>query len=71
MISKGKQLDTVKFIQALNLVHKYPLLPILRSYMNDAKNAGSLIRIRGGGSSSQVQLCCGIICSEHNVFKFV
>ncbi|XP_047089722.1 FRIGIDA-like protein 4a [Lolium rigidum] len=53
MISKGKQLDAVKFIQALNLVHKYPLLPILRSYMNDAKNAGSLIRIRGGGSSSQ------------------
>uniref|UniRef100_A0ACD5XIB9 Uncharacterized protein n=1 Tax=Avena sativa TaxID=4498 RepID=A0ACD5XIB9_AVESA len=53
MINKGKQLDAVKFIQALNLVHKYPLLPVLRSYMNDAKNAGSLIRIRGDGSSSQ------------------
>uniref|UniRef100_A0ACD5WXA3 Uncharacterized protein n=1 Tax=Avena sativa TaxID=4498 RepID=A0ACD5WXA3_AVESA len=53
MINKGKQLDAVKFIQALNLVDKYPLLPVLRSYMNDAKNAGSLIRIRGDGSSSQ------------------
>ncbi|CAM0871767.1 unnamed protein product [Alopecurus aequalis] len=53
MINKGKQLDAVKFIQALNLVHKYPLLPVLRSYMNDAKNAGSLIRIRGDSSASQ------------------
>ncbi|XP_044982619.1 FRIGIDA-like protein 3 [Hordeum vulgare subsp. vulgare] len=53
MISKGKQLDAVKFIQALNLVHKYPLLPILRSYVNDAKNAGNMIRIRGGGPASQ------------------
>ncbi|KAM3230459.1 hypothetical protein ACQJBY_060940 [Aegilops geniculata] len=53
MINKGKQLDAVKFIQALNLVHKYPLLPILRSYVNDAKNAGNMIRIRGDGPASQ------------------
>lgn len=56
MINKGKQLDAVKFIQALNLVHKYPLLPILRSYVNDAKNAGNMIRIRGDGPASQVAL---------------
>jgi hypothetical protein len=71
MINKGKQLDAVKFIQALNLVHEYPLLPILRSYMNAAKNAGSLIRIRGAGSSFPVQLCCSIICYEHNLLKFI
>ncbi|KQK23164.1 FRIGIDA-like protein 3 [Brachypodium distachyon] len=53
MINKGKQLDAVRFIQALDLVHKYPLLPILRSYITDAKNAGNMIRIRGDGPASQ------------------
>ncbi|KAL5209987.1 hypothetical protein ABZP36_005610 [Zizania latifolia] len=53
MMNKGKQLDAVKFIQALNLANKYPLLPILRSYINDAAKAGSMIRIRGDDSSYQ------------------
>ncbi|KAL6648650.1 hypothetical protein ACP70R_012874 [Stipagrostis hirtigluma subsp. patula] len=53
MIKKGKQLEAVKFIQALNLVHKYPILPVLRSYMNDAALAGKMIRIRGDDPASQ------------------
>ncbi|XP_062210202.1 inactive FRIGIDA-like protein 2 [Phragmites australis] len=52
MIQKGKQLEAVKFIQALNLVQKYPLLPVLRSYINDAALAGKMIRIRGDGLAS-------------------
>ncbi|KAJ1298401.1 hypothetical protein BS78_01G450000 [Paspalum vaginatum] len=53
MENKGKQLEAVKFIQALNLVHKYPLLPVLRSYINNAALAGKMIRIRGDDPSSQ------------------
>ncbi|KAL6867679.1 hypothetical protein ACP4OV_015703 [Aristida adscensionis] len=53
MIKKGKQLEAVKFIQALDLVHKYPLLPILRSYINDAALAGKMIRIRGENPTCQ------------------
>ncbi|KAL6645654.1 hypothetical protein ACP70R_017262 [Stipagrostis hirtigluma subsp. patula] len=53
MIKKGKQLEAVKFIQALNLVHKYPILPVLRSYMNDAALSGKMIRIRGDDPASQ------------------
>lgn len=58
MIKKGKQLEAVKFIQALNLVEKYPLLPVLRSYISDAAKAGNMIRIRGDDSACQVHLCC-------------
>ncbi|KAG8097195.1 hypothetical protein GUJ93_ZPchr0013g34408 [Zizania palustris] len=53
MMNKGKQLDAVKFIQALNLANKYPLLPILRSYINEAAKAGNMICIRGDDSSYQ------------------
>ncbi|CAL4929568.1 unnamed protein product [Urochloa decumbens] len=53
MKQKSKQLEAVKFIQALNMVHKYPLLPILRSYISAAALAGKMIRIRGDGPASQ------------------
>ncbi|EEC74673.1 hypothetical protein OsI_10355 [Oryza sativa Indica Group] len=55
MIKKGKQLEAVKFIQALNLVEKYPLLPVLRSYISDAAKAGNMIRIRGDDSACQTE----------------
>uniref|UniRef100_A0A0D9VQM5 FRIGIDA-like protein n=1 Tax=Leersia perrieri TaxID=77586 RepID=A0A0D9VQM5_9ORYZ len=55
MISKGKQLEAVKFIQALNLADKYPLSPVLRSYISDAAKAGNLIRIRGDDSAYQTE----------------
>ncbi|CAL4913052.1 unnamed protein product [Urochloa decumbens] len=50
MKQKNKQLEAVKFIQALNMVHKYPLLPVLRSYII---LAGKMIRIRGDDPASQ------------------
>ncbi|KAF8776167.1 hypothetical protein HU200_003858 [Digitaria exilis] len=53
MARGGKQLEAVKFIQALNVVHKYPLLPVLRSYINAAALAGKMIRIRGDDPASQ------------------
>ncbi|GJN30557.1 hypothetical protein PR202_gb18870 [Eleusine coracana subsp. coracana] len=53
MTHKGKQLEVVKFIQALNLAHKYPLLPVLRSYISAAALAGKMIRIRGDDPASQ------------------
>ncbi|TVU48083.1 hypothetical protein EJB05_07706 [Eragrostis curvula] len=53
MIHKSKQLEAVKFIQSLNLVHKYPLLPVLRSYISAAALAGKMIRIRGDDPASQ------------------
>uniref|UniRef100_J3LKX1 FRIGIDA-like protein n=1 Tax=Oryza brachyantha TaxID=4533 RepID=J3LKX1_ORYBR len=55
MINKGKQLKAVKFIQDLNLVDKYPLYPILRSYISDAAKARNMIRIRGDGSACQTE----------------
>lgn len=65
MINKGKQLEAVKFIQALNLVHKYPILPVLRSYVNDTAKAGNMIRIRGDDSAFQVHCCCSIVYYEY------
>ncbi|CAN6301953.1 unnamed protein product [Urochloa humidicola] len=53
MKQKSKQLEAVKFIQALNMVHKYPLLPVLRSYISAAALAGKMIRIRGDDPASQ------------------
>ncbi|KAF0911173.1 hypothetical protein E2562_007951 [Oryza meyeriana var. granulata] len=55
MINKGKQLEVVKFIQSLNLVDKFPLLPVLRSYISDAAKAGNMIRIRGDDSAYQTE----------------
>jgi hypothetical protein len=60
MTHKGKQLEAVKFIQALNVVHKYPLLPVLRSYISAAALAGKMIRIRGDDPASQVHVCFSI-----------
>jgi len=53
MKQKSKQLEAVKFIQALNVVHKYPLNPVLKSYISAAALAGKMIRIRGDGPGSQ------------------
>ncbi|RLN16355.1 FRIGIDA-like protein 4a isoform X2 [Panicum miliaceum] len=50
---KSKQLEAVKFIQALIVVHKYPLMPVLRSYISAATLAGKMIRIRGDDPASQ------------------
>ncbi|PUZ42411.1 hypothetical protein GQ55_9G580100 [Panicum hallii var. hallii] len=53
MKQKSKQLEAAKFIQALNVVHKYPLMPVLRSYISAAALAGKMIRIRGDDPASQ------------------
>ncbi|XP_066356517.1 inactive FRIGIDA-like protein 2 isoform X1 [Miscanthus floridulus] len=53
MVNKSKQLEAVKFIQALNIAHKYPLLPIMRSYIDHAAVAGKMIRIRGDDLATQ------------------
>jgi hypothetical protein len=71
MIHKGKQLEVVKFIQALQLEHKYPLLPVLRSYISAAALAGKMIRIRRDDQASQVHLCCTTVYCEHCLLKVV
>ncbi|OEL21741.1 hypothetical protein BAE44_0017236, partial [Dichanthelium oligosanthes] len=53
MTQKGKQLEAVKFIQALNIVHKHPLVPVLGSYISAAALAGKMICIRGDDPASQ------------------
>ncbi|RLN40433.1 FRIGIDA-like protein 4a isoform X2 [Panicum miliaceum] len=53
MKQKSKQLEAVKFIQALNVVHKYPLMPVLSSYISAAALAGKMIRIRGDDPASK------------------
>ena len=65
MKQKSKQLEAVKFIQALNVVHKYPLNPVLKSYISAAALAGKMIRIRGDGPGSQVHVCSSNVCYEH------
>jgi hypothetical protein len=69
MVNKSKQLEAVKFIQALNIVHKYPLLPIMRSYIDHAAVAGKMIRIRGDDLATQVHLCCSIVYYKHYTIK--
>lgn len=71
MVNKSKQLEAVKFIQALNIAHKYPLLPIMRSYIDHAAVAGKMIRIRGDDLATQVHLCCSILYYKHYTIKVV
>jgi len=71
MVNKSKQLEAVKFIQALNIAHKYPLLPVMRSYIDHAAVAGKMIRIRGGDFATQVHLCCSILYYKHYTIKVV
>jgi hypothetical protein len=71
MKQKSKQLEAVKFIQALNVVHKYPLMPVLRSYISAAALAGKMIRIRGDDPASQVHVCSSTVYYEHFTPKVV
>lgn len=52
---KGRQLDAVKFIHALNLMDKYPPVPILKAYLKESKKAAQEVRKKGNNSNkSQV-----------------
>ncbi|KAG1366961.1 FRIGIDA-like protein 1 [Cocos nucifera] len=48
--SKGRQLDAVKFIHALNLMDKYPPVPILKAYLKESKKAAQEVRKKGNSS---------------------
>ncbi|XP_010938943.1 truncated FRIGIDA-like protein 1 [Elaeis guineensis] len=48
--SKGRQLDAVKFIHALNLMDKYPPVPILKAYLKESKKAAQEVRKKGNNS---------------------
>ncbi|XP_073525752.1 uncharacterized protein [Phyllobates terribilis] len=43
LISRGQQVDAVHFTHEAGLVDKYPLVPLLKSFLDDAKKAAALI----------------------------
>ncbi|KAL2324402.1 hypothetical protein Fmac_023460 [Flemingia macrophylla] len=43
LISKGQQLDAVHFTYEVGLVHKFPPVPLLRSFLKDAKKVAASI----------------------------
>ncbi|XP_072991594.1 truncated FRIGIDA-like protein 1 [Typha latifolia] len=47
MQSKGKQLDAVKFIHSLNLLDKYPPVPLLKNYLKVTRKAAQEVRKKG------------------------
>ncbi|KAM0950350.1 hypothetical protein DsansV1_C04g0040501 [Dioscorea sansibarensis] len=51
---KGKQLDAVKYVQAFNLMDKYPLVPLLKSYLKATRKAVQEIRTKGNNSSQNM-----------------
>lgn len=54
LISKGKQLLAVKFIFEFELTEKFPPVPLLKSYLKDAKKLAT--KVRKEGNESQVSL---------------
>lgn len=43
LISRGQQLDAVHFTYEVGLVHKFPPVPLLKSFLKDAKKAAASI----------------------------
>lgn len=43
LISKGQQLDAVHFTYEVGLVDKFPPVPLLKSFLKDAKKAAASI----------------------------
>lgn len=43
LISKGQQLDAVHFTYEVSLVDKFPLVPLLKSFLKDAKKVAASI----------------------------
>lgn len=43
LISKGQQLDAVHFTYEVGLVDKFPPVPLLKSFLKDAKKVASSI----------------------------
>jgi hypothetical protein len=54
LISKGKQLLAVKFIFEFELTEKFPPVPLLKSYLKDAKKLA--VKVRKEGNESHVSL---------------
>lgn len=48
--SRGRQLDSVKFAHAFNLVDKCPPVPLLKAYVKESKKAAQDVRKRGNNS---------------------
>lgn len=50
LISKGKQLLAVKFIFEFELTEKFPPVPLLKSYLKDAKKLAKKVWKKGNES---------------------
>jgi len=48
--SKGRQLDAVKFIYALNIVDKFPPVPLLKAYITESKKIAQGVRKKRNNS---------------------
>nr|XP_029117209.1 uncharacterized protein LOC105034377 isoform X3 [Elaeis guineensis] len=49
--SRGKQLDSVKFVYAFNLEEQCPPVPLLKAYVMESKKAAKEVRKKGNNSS--------------------
>lgn len=43
LISRGQQLDAIHFIYEAGLVDKYPPVPMLKTFLRDAKKAAASV----------------------------
>lgn len=65
LINKGKQLDAVKYIQAFNLIDKYPPVPLLKSYLKATRKAVQEIRLKGNYSTQNM---VGVLSFVHVLY---
>lgn len=59
---KGRQLDAVKFVYALNAVDIFPPIPLLKAYITESKKMAHGVR-KKGNNSLQAQVCANSNCA--------
>nr|CAD1837733.1 unnamed protein product [Ananas comosus var. bracteatus] len=50
MSNKGRQVEVIKFVRALNLMDKYPPVTLLKSYLKECRKEAQEIRKKGNNS---------------------
>ncbi|GLJ45726.1 hypothetical protein SUGI_0962300 [Cryptomeria japonica] len=77
LISSGKQIEAVNFVHTFGLTEKYPLVPLLRAYLKDAKklsqdtakNGKNSINAQNEGASKEIAAVKAVIkcIQEHKL----
>lgn len=55
LVNSGRQIDAVNLAHAFELTEKYSPVPLLKSYLKDAKKAAS--PVKPGNTSPTAQVC--------------